>query len=111
MVAIAVVAVPAYSSFISKAKMTEAMNLAGESKRKMSEFFMMNNRFPQNENEAKVAHTMTLSPPEYVREMVIETKADKSEREAPRNHDLRQMGRACFSLKTCPAHFLLGFLF
>ena len=41
-----VVAVPKYKSFIGKAKITEAFNIAGESKRKLSEFYMVNGGLP-----------------------------------------------------------------
>lgn len=78
--AISLVAVPAYNSFMSKAKITEAMTLVGESKRKASEFYTLNGRLPQSVNEAQILMTDTVSAPKYVREMVVDAKKD--------NHDI-----------------------
>jgi Tfp pilus assembly protein PilE len=69
---IGIVAVPKYQSFMTKAKLTEAFNLAGESRKKASEFYTMNSRFPKTRAEAEMLKTTTLSPPEYVRELVVE---------------------------------------
>lgn len=73
-VAISLVAIPAYNSFITKAKITEAMTMAGESKRKVAEFYTLNGRFPESEGEAQSIKTTTLSAPEYVQKMEVDTK-------------------------------------
>ena len=78
-VAIGFVAAPAYESFISKAKITEAMTIAGESKRRAAEFVTLNGRFPQSQNEALVVKTNTITAPEYVREMVVDTENENHE--------------------------------
>ncbi len=70
--AVSVIAVPKYNSFITKSKITEAFTIASESKRKLSEFYMVNSRFPQTAGEAEAMKTVTLSPPEYVRGMAVE---------------------------------------
>ncbi len=77
---VSMVAVPKYQSFIAKAKITEAFTLAGESRRKLSEFYMTNGRFPKTAVEAEPMKTVTLSPPEFVRDMVVEPNAE--------NHDV-----------------------
>lgn len=72
-VAISLVAIPAYNSFMTKAKITEAMTMAGESKRKVSEFYTLNGRLPESAIEARSIKTATMTAPEYVREMVVDT--------------------------------------
>jgi len=76
MVGISMVAIPAYNSFMMKAKITEAVTMAGESKRKVSEFYTLNGRFPQSASEAQTIKTVTVTAPEYVREMVVDTNDD-----------------------------------
>ena len=75
----ATIAVPQYQGFMSKAKLTEAFRLAGESRKKVSEFFMVSGRFPQSEGELSAVKTGTLTPPEHVREMVIERNASQGD--------------------------------
>lgn len=72
-VGISMVAIPPYNSFMMKAKITEAMTMAGESKRKVSEFYSLNGRLPESVSEAQTIETSTVSPPEYVRNMVVDT--------------------------------------
>ena len=72
MAVISLVAIPKYQASMDKAKLTEAFNLAGASKRKLTEFYMVNGRFPNSQGEAQAMVTETFSPPEYVREMLVE---------------------------------------
>jgi Tfp pilus assembly protein PilE len=72
---VSLVAMPKYNAAMTKAKITEAFNLAGESKRKLSEFYMVNNRFPRSMREADAMKTTTVTPPEYVSEMVVEPES------------------------------------
>ena len=69
--AISATAMPKYKSFMNKAKLTEAFTLAAESKRKISEFYMMNGRLPRNINETRGLKSETVSAPEYVRDMDV----------------------------------------
>ena len=69
---ISVVAVPKYKSFLAKAKMTEAFNLAGVSKSKLNEYYMVNGIFPTDFAEANSMRTETISPPEHIKEMIVE---------------------------------------
>ena len=69
---VSVVAIPKYNAFMTKSKITEALNLAGESKRKLSQYYMVNNRFPRTKEEARVTVTDSLSPPKFVRNLVVE---------------------------------------
>ena len=79
MAVLSMVAVPKYQASMDKAKLTEAFNLAGASKRKLTEFYMVNGRFPNSEGEAMAMITETFSPPEYVREMVVEHQDENHE--------------------------------
>ena len=65
------VAVPKYNAFVDQAKLTEAFTFAGESKRKLSEFYMTNNRFPKTSVEARPMVTESLSPPKFVDSVVV----------------------------------------
>lgn len=69
---LAMVAVPQYQGFISKAKMTEAFNLAGESRKKVAQFYMVSGRLPKTDGEVASMTSNALSPPEHVREMIVE---------------------------------------
>ena len=70
--AVSVIAVPKYAAFVDKSKITEAFNLAGASKRKLAEFYILNNRFPKSAGEAEAMKTGTLSPPKFVDRMEVE---------------------------------------
>ena len=67
----AMVAMPKYNAFVDKAKLTEAFNFAGESKKKLSEYYMMSSRLPRTSAEAQGMVTEGLSPPKFVDNMVI----------------------------------------
>lgn len=77
--AMATFAIPQYKSYVSKAKLTEAFKLAGESKRKLSEFYMLNGRFPQTESESQMMITTTVAPPEFVEEMVVDPNDERGD--------------------------------
>ena len=79
MAVLSMVAVPKYQASMDKAKLTEAFNLAGASKRKLAEFYMVNGRFPNSSGEAQAMVTETFSPPEYVREMTVEHEDERHE--------------------------------
>lgn len=79
MAVLSMVAVPKYQASMDKAKLTEAFNLASASKRKLTEFYMVNGRFPNSNDEALAMVTETFSPPEYVREMVVEHQDENHE--------------------------------
>ncbi len=70
---ISLVAIPKYKAFVTKSKITEALNLAGESRRKLAEFYMVSSRFPSNDTEAATARTTTLSKPKFVRDLQVKT--------------------------------------
>jgi len=67
------VALPKYNAFVSQAKLGEAVSLGGESKKQMAMYYMTNERFPRNAQEAEQALVQTISPPEFVRDIVINT--------------------------------------
>lgn len=66
------VAIPKYKAFADKAKITEAMSLAGESKRKIEQAYMVSGHFPKRATDANAMLSQTVSKPEFVREMKIE---------------------------------------
>lgn len=72
--AASLVAVPQYEAHVSKAKLTEAFRLASDSKRKVSEFYVINGRFPNSKAEAAAMRTTTISPPQHVRDMMVDHK-------------------------------------
>ena len=77
--AVVTVAVPKYDAYVNKSKMTEAFNLASGTKTKLTEFYMAKNRFPNSDQEAASIQTSTTTPPEYVREVVINHEDEMSE--------------------------------
>ena len=68
---VAMAAVPKYKVYIAKAKMAEAFTLASDTRKKLTEFYIINNRFPRTDAEAEAMKTEAFSPPEYVREIVV----------------------------------------
>ena len=70
--AASLVAVPKYKAYVNKAKITEAMNLAGESKRKIEQSYMVSGHFPKRASDASAMLTTTLVKPEFVRNMQID---------------------------------------
>lgn len=70
-VAIGMVAMPRYQVFVTKSQLTEALNIAHESRRKLEVYYMTNGRFPQNMREAEAMRTETLQAPEYVQDMQV----------------------------------------
>jgi len=70
--AVALVAIPHYTGSVSRAKLTEAFNLADESRRKVSEFLMVSGRLPSTQLELEAMATTGHSPPQHIREMVLE---------------------------------------
>jgi len=72
---LAAVAVPKYRAYVDKAKLAEAFTLAGDTKKKLMEFYMNYNRFPKTDAEAEVAKTSTLSEPKFVKEIIVNHRA------------------------------------
>lgn len=75
--AIGLVAMPKYQAFITKSQLTEALNIAHESKRKLEMYYMSTGQFPKTMKEAEAMKTDTLSAPEYVREMTVAPKNER----------------------------------
>jgi type IV pilus assembly protein PilA len=68
---VGMVAMPKYQAFVTKSQLTEALNIANESKRKLEMYYMTNGRFPKNMREAEALKTETLAVPEYVADMAV----------------------------------------
>lgn len=75
--AIGMVAIPKYKAFVSKSQLTEALNIAHASKRKVEMFYMNTGSFPRTVKEAEAMKTETLTAPEYVREMTVAPKNEQ----------------------------------
>lgn len=65
------VAIPKYKAYLEKAKLTEAFTLAGDSRKKLNEFYSLTGRFPNTDIEADSVLPETLTEPEYVEKIVI----------------------------------------
>lgn len=75
--ALGFVAMPKYKAFISKSQLTEALNIAHASKRKIEMYYMNTGSFPRTMREAEAMKTETLTAPEYVREMTVAPKNER----------------------------------
>ncbi len=64
-------AAPKYEEFVVRSKMSEAFSLIGDTKTKLTEFYIMNSRFPRTSTEAESIQTDTFTPPEFVREIKL----------------------------------------
>lgn len=71
------VAVPKYESFVAKSKIQEGFTLATDSRAKLSEFYITKGRFPRSESERGSIVTQSLTPPEFVREILIDFEDPK----------------------------------
>ena len=69
---VSLVAMPKYQASMNKAKITEALNLAAESKRKAEQSYMVSGHFPKRVSDAQALMTTTVTRPEFVRDMKIE---------------------------------------
>jgi Tfp pilus assembly protein PilE len=72
--AVGMVAMPKYKAFVTKSQLTEALNIAHESKRKLEMYYMTTGNFPKTMSEAEAMKTETLSAPKFVREMTVAPK-------------------------------------
>ena len=79
MVVVASVAAPKYQDYVIKTKVSEAFNLTTDSKTKLTEFFIMKNRFPRSDKEIESMQTETFSPPEFVSEIKMNFENDDHE--------------------------------
>ena len=71
-VALTAVAVPKYQDFLVRSKMSEAFAIVTDTKNKLTEFYIMKNRFPRTDKELENMETNMFSPPEFVESMVVE---------------------------------------
>lgn len=74
---IGLVAVPKYKAFVSKSQLTEALNIAHASKRKLEMYYMHTGAFPRTLKEAETMKAETLTAPEYVRKMTVAPKNER----------------------------------
>lgn len=74
---VAMVAVPKYNAYVDKAKLTEAFSLAGDSRKKVNEYYVLSGHFPRTDIEANALLPDTLTLPEYVEKIVINHNGGK----------------------------------
>jgi hypothetical protein len=70
-------AVPQLNDFSDRSKLTEAYQLASESKLRLSEFYLLSARFPSTETEMNSVTKSMFNRPEFVRAVVLDSEADE----------------------------------
>lgn len=70
-VGIASVAAPAYQDYVVRSKMSEAFSIVSDTKNKLTEFYILRNRFPSTERELESVETDMFSPPEFVERVEV----------------------------------------
>ena len=78
-IVVASVAAPKYEAFVIESKITEAFTLAGDAKTKLMEFYITKNRFPETEEEASSIQVDTFTPPEFVKNLVVNPNSKEHE--------------------------------
>lgn len=66
-----------YNDFVTQTRVSEAIHLATASKLRVSEFYTLSARFPENDAEKASVTTKFLTPPDYVSEIVVEQAGDE----------------------------------
>ena len=67
-----------FNSFLDRTRVGEAYRLAEESRVRIAEFYMLSDRFPSSKPEIEAVTTDILTPPDYVRDIVLE-RADRDQ--------------------------------
>lgn len=78
-VAITAVAVPKYEDFTVRSKMSEAFAIVGDSKSRLTEFYIMKNRFPSTARELEGMKTDMFSAPEFVERVEVKGNVGDNE--------------------------------
>ncbi len=78
-VALTAVAVPKYQDFLVRSKMSEAFAIVTDTKNKLTEFYIMKNRFPRTDKELENMETDMFSPPEFVEKVAVKAATDEHE--------------------------------
>jgi hypothetical protein len=61
-----------FNSFLSKARVAEAFHVADEARLRITEFYLLSDRFPSSEPEVEALTRTIAVPSGYVREIVLE---------------------------------------
>jgi type IV pilus assembly protein PilA len=77
--AVTAIAVPKYQELVIRSRMSEALTLASDPKSKLSEFYIMNNRFPRSERETGTMKLATLSKPKFVDDITVNYRDKNNE--------------------------------
>ncbi|MFT4613328.1 MAG: type IV pilus assembly protein PilA [Bacteroidia bacterium] len=78
-VAVTAVAVPKYQDFTVRSKMSEAFAIVGDTKNKLTEFYIMKNRFPRTANELDTMQTDLFSAPGFVDKVEVKGNVGDNE--------------------------------
>lgn len=78
-VAVGAVAAPKYQDFTVRSKMSEAFAIVGDTKSKLTEFYIMKNRFPRSERELDAMKTDMFSAPEFVDKVEVKGQTGDNE--------------------------------
>ena len=70
-------AVPQLQDFSDRSKLTEAYQLASESKLRLSEFYLLSARFPATHAEVKSVTKSVFNTPEFVRAVVLDSEVEE----------------------------------
>ena len=70
-------AVPQFEDFSDRSKLTEAYQLASESKLRLSEFYLLSARFPVTDAEVNAVTKSVFNTPEFVRAVVLDSEVEE----------------------------------
>lgn len=76
-VAVTAVAVPKYQDFVVRSKMSEAFSIVADTKSKLTEYYIMKNRFPQSKAELASIQTDMFSAPGFVDKVELKGKNEE----------------------------------
>lgn len=65
-----------FNAFLNKARVAEAFHVADEARLRITEFYMLSDRFPTTEPEIDALMRAIETPSDYVREIVLEPSLD-----------------------------------
>ena len=78
-VAVTAVAVPKYQDFVVRSKMSEAFAMVTDTRNRLTEFYIMKNRFPSTDKELETMETERFSRPEFVEKVAVKGADDEHE--------------------------------
>lgn len=77
--AVTAAAVPRYQDFVVRSKMSEAFAIVTDTRNKLTEFYIMKNRFPLTDNELETMRNPMFSPPEFIEKVAVKGASEEHE--------------------------------